>query len=288
MNTIIKIAIATGAVLLFTACGPKLETVAMAKSNTEDPRTSKINTSDKADLFIHMDWGAQHATKIIIDNKVFDSIVKKTYAYYELAPGRHWIAALGYENSSFICKQFNPNQQYIYMADMSMGMMDGRVKLKESSTSQMDKDVKQIFQKNKKVTTPLIGTKVSSISVQGSGNKNIAMLASKVQNRLQTLSISNGNSMVIKLSLLSKEEGNQFGRYMFGGMDAADKYKSSVTTKAEFYIGNKKVDEFISYKELGGGIFGGSGDSLSALIADEITSYLACKYYGIQYPATNK
>ncbi|MCD6654378.1 MAG: hypothetical protein LT067_06390 [Sulfurovum sp.] len=286
MKTITKIITATSAALFVTGCVPKLPTVPMATSNIDDYKTIQGTNTKKSHLFIHTD--TQHPININIDNKVFDSLAHETYAYYELTPGRHWIAAMGYENSSFMCKQFQPNQRYIYEADMSMGLAAQRVHLKESSVSEISKDNKQILQKNKKVSIPLDGSAISSISVVGSGDKNIETLTSKVQQRLEGLSISSGNGMIIKLSLLSQQEGSQLGRWIFGGMSAAEDHKSSLITKAEFYIGNKKVDELISQKEIIGGLFGGSNDSLTSLIADEITSYLACKYYGQQYPSNTK
>lgn len=86
-----------------------------------------------------------------------------------------------------------------------------------------------------------------------------------------------GNDLKIKYSFIEFNEGNQFSRWMLGGIGGAG--KGVLTVKTEFYDKNDaKIGEIQSKGEVGAGFFGGSFNGTLEKVAEEVSDYAMMNY----------
>ncbi|MBD3795943.1 MAG: DUF4410 domain-containing protein [Epsilonproteobacteria bacterium] len=86
-----------------------------------------------------------------------------------------------------------------------------------------------------------------------------------------------GNDLSIKYSFITYNEGNQFARYMLGGIGGAG--KGELVVKAEFFdLSNQKIGEIQSKGEIAVGLFGGSFKGTLDKVAEEISNYTVQNY----------
>ncbi len=287
--TKLSLAIAITIGLGLTGCGPKIISAPTLETNKDvDYKSNKLaNDNSNTHMYIYLDSAVIKPVVINIDNLIFDQLAKNTYGYYKIAKGTHWIGVLGAENSSFMCINSTTNNNLLYEVDTYMGIMDARVEFKPGTVEDMkDDDLKQIKQKNQNIASSLYTRSAESFSVEINGDDEYLLeIKHNIDEKINKLSIDKGKGLVIKLSTLSKEDGNQFGRYFWGLTPEAEKYKASIKIKSEFLINGQKVDEMISVKELTGGIFGGGKSNMYSLVSEEVVSYAICKYFNEKFPA---
>ena len=86
-----------------------------------------------------------------------------------------------------------------------------------------------------------------------------------------------GSDLKIQYSFIEFNEGNQFSRWMLGGIGGAG--KGVLTVKTEFYNkDNNKIGEIQSKGELGAGFFGGSFNGTLEKVAEEVSEYAVMNY----------
>ncbi len=296
----LKLIIITIMSLIFIGCSSKSATVPITTQNIENPRMTHSKYSLKADLIIYTNSAFDMPVELNIDNKSIDYTAENTYGVYHLEPGIHWIKASSLENSSFICKDFKPNTRYIYKAYQKTNLFTSeKVKLVSGHNNDISSESRQFIQQNNIIDTSLdiklkkdtnktimetisVSAKlpINSISITRFDNSDeLKYFQYNIQNRLNKLNIPKGNDLILKLSIFEFNKGDRLGRILSFNAKSNSKSHASLLTKIEFYINNKKVDEFISYKFLLGGIFGGNTNSLFDLISNEVVSYITCKYY---------
>lgn len=287
MKKVYLISVSIFSVFLLTGCGSKVISVPKEKVNMDDYKKENINKNNNIDLIIYANRAGLKPVVVKIDNQIIQEMSSYTYSYHELEKGFHWIATNGTENDSFLCKDFTEGK-HIVNVDNAMGIFDSRFYLKEKTgIDDIDEESKQIIQKQKYVKTFTTKLNFNGILVQSnSKNEKMFNLVEVLKMNLNGMSSTdiNKNHLILDISLVDFKDGNSFGRWMFGDMDAAKKYADALSVKTNIIYNNKIIDTIYSSKIITGGLFGGFTSGMIKDIADEITSYTMCRFYQKQFP----
>ena len=237
----------------------------------------KLKGSNVSDGYAHVYIGQDHIkyppVTIMIDSHTITQIGYETYAYFKLQPGKHWLnfnIDFGVERQSRTkCLNLEKNSSQVF------GWFDVQDinNLYEDKGLKSLTDRKQTFQNYENLLPSEPTFSASSIMIEV--DNGIAGIKKVLSSNLAQNGFKKGSDLTIKVSSLSKTEGNQLARWFWG---SSKEDKAVIATKAEFFVNGKKIDEFKSVKELTGGFFGGNVDSLYSEIADDLSSYVSCKF----------
>lgn len=287
MKKMYTLVITTIMITLFSGCGPKVISVPKEKVNIDNYSKERISNNGNVDLIIYANRAGIKPVIVKIDNQIVQQMSPYTYSYHEIEKGYHWIAANGTENDSFLCKNFT-EKKHIVNVDNGMGLFDARFYLKEKDNiNDIDNQTKQIIQKQKFVKSFTNNLEFEGLKIETqSKNEKMLDLITNLNNNLKEFVSKDikENNLTIDVSLISFKDGNMFGRYFFGGLDAAKKYADSLSIKVNIIHKEKIIDTIYSSRLITGGVFGGFSSSMIKDVANEITSYIMCKFYQKQFP----
>lgn len=225
---------------------------------------------NKSHLYIKRPKG-YYPAPVMVNSKAALLLGGQTFAHITLEPGKHWIGFVNDEESVYLCREFEPNTAYFYLVKPKMGIAVERLRLEESNKdgfSKLDQVIKSYDDNLRSVSRS-----VHTIAVDSS-DADLSEIAESLKATLLNSGFRSGNELAINLELEGKDDGNQMARW-FG---LSEEGKAFIALRASMLINGKLVDEFYVRKELSGGVFGGSADSLIDVAVNDIASYVSCVY----------
>jgi hypothetical protein len=194
---------------------------------------------------------------------------KDTYGYFKLEPGKHWVdwSSVGGPSKSK-CLDFRINSNN-YIGTNSFATFDPLAEI--DSDSLIDKSQVFINYSMPIKSIPLRKTKTPKVAY----SDGLKDFDAKLDEKLSSRKFDGTDELKINIKLLKKEEGNQAARWFWGD---SEKDKAYASVMAEYFLNNQKIDEYVVYRELTGGIFGGSIYSLYDDMANQISSYTTCAF----------
>ena len=294
MKTFYKMLILSLIGFVFSGClGAMITAAAMPKerNNVKDYKKSIITDKTKSNLFLFInDKKTENSilrTYITINGKVTEPIIYSYYQYYETSPGRYWLESRNQHTLQTYWTCLNIEKSKSYFIDLSkpMSKFSGKdIDMLGFSKNTLEQEYKYARSQVKQKTNQLFSSfayngklKSYTVSISNKNNDLLSLIQSSLENNFKKLNIEYGNDLEIRIST-SKENLNLPKEIHYNLY--TDSYRTSYNIatlqiiKLEFFIKNKKIDEYIFR-----GYFNSYLD-----FTNGISSYIACKYFGKQFP----
>lgn len=267
---------------LFTGCiAAAISDARMPKEtvNIKDYNSDTVSNPEKVDLFLFMSRAlyTTNATIFIDDNaSIYESLSFSYYLYFQVEPGLHWITVKDHIStmSYYTCKNMQAGTKEIVdlarpMTNVTTSDMDitnsGVGGYPRSQIKQKTNEIPSTFGFNGKLNS-------ANIEIVPTDNKELIKLQKIVGDNFQQLSIPKGDDLTIQISFPNNPQTGRF--------DTTVVMARMKSVKLEFFRNNEKIGQHFHtsfYDEL-------EKDNSNHNLAANITSYIACKYFGKQYP----
>jgi len=209
-----------------------------------------------------------------------DSLSFDFYLYFQVEPGYHWIFAQdSYTlNTQYVCKNTQAGRKEI------VDIINGHEKLtpddmdleREQFGNKLKYARRQIKQKVNKVEgTFSYNGKINSISIEATSQKNLSLIRDALQETLNELGIPEGNGLKVKVSFPNMPSTYKAPIAIYEQTQYSYRTSELQLVRLEFFVNDKKIEDYI-----GKGFF---PDNQGFIV--NLASYIACKYFGKQYPS---
>lgn len=246
--------------------------------NIKNYKSDTISDQTKTDLFFYMSKvpSANHVLVYIDGNytTMGEPLSSSYYLYYQAEPGVHWINVKSFYTTStyYLCKDVKAGtKEIIDLAYPTKKITSSDMDIKNSASETIPR--LQVKQKGNEISSAFAynGSITSAnIEISPSDDKALNLLKKTIENNFEKLSIQKGNGLTIKISIPDNTKPYR-----------ASMYLAMEIVKLEFFKKDEKIFQYVIADFFDERYSNDSDHSL----ATRITSYIACKYFGKQYPS---